>query len=561
MNRRLLPREDSVPLLQKYSGPSWRLRVRSCWRSNKVILLILVWQFSTGLTYNLFLQPSAYLHLSDIRTSAMLASGIALIFLVLSPLAGFLADVKFGRFKVLMCSSYLMVVSTSLALLAGGLIAFTVHSFNYYFYIVFALALFSILAYTCGRVFFLANVLQFGTDQLCDAPTRYSVLFLIAYYWCDKLSSVLTLSINIQGYVVPISNVIKLNKLEVILYVAMLIASTLVSTIILLILYKKKHWFMTESIRDNPYRLVYNVVTFALQHKKPIRRSAFTYCENERPSRLDFAKQRYGGPFTTEQVENVKVLFNMLKVLLSLSPAFFLDLSATSTVIHHHSLASHNASSIFITFFLNNGVLSPLLSVFCIPLYLLTVKPLLSKHLPNMFKRMGISIALFEVLFTCYFIWDIFGNGGVESKAYSYFACSENSSHSLLRRSIVPLHHTTLFTLGNILSSFAHVILYIAIWEFICCQSPQCMKGLLFGLFYAMKAFCQFLAATVTIFFLFSWKLQFIDCQSGYHLLNLIIGLITFVIFTSVAYRYKYRKRDDICNVYKYAEDYYSNIK
>ena len=459
-----------------------------------------------------------------------------------------------------------MVVSTSLALLAGGLLALTVHTFNYYFYILSVLVLFSILAYICGRVFFLANVLQFGTDQLCDAPTHYSVLFLIAYYWCDNLSSVLTLSINIPGHDVtisPIHNVIKLNKLQVILYAAMLVGSSIVSAIILLILLKKKHWFMTENIRDNPYRLVYNVVKFALQHKNPIRRSAFTYCENERPSRLDFAKQRYGGPFTTEKVENVKVLFNMFKVLLSLSPVFFLDLSATSTVVHHisRSLASYNASSVFIIFFLNNGVLSPLLSVFYIPLYVLIVKSLLSKHLPNMFKRMGLSIALFEVLFTCYFIWDILGKGGVESKAYSYFVCSENSSHSLLRRSIVPLHHTTLFTLGNILSSLAHAILYIAIWEFICCQSPQYMKGLLFGLFNAMKAFCQFLAATVKIFFLFTWKLQFTDCQSGYHLLNLIIGLITLVIFTSVAYKYKYRKRDDICNVYKYAEDYYSNIK
>ena len=152
--------------------------MRCCWRSNIVILLILVWQFSTGLTYNLFLQPPAYLQLLDIRTSTALACVIALIFLVLSPLAGFLA-VKFGRFRVLMCSSYIMVVSTSLALLVGGLIVFTVHTFNYYFYIVSALALFSILAYICGRVFFLANILQFGTDQLCDAPTRYSVLFLI----------------------------------------------------------------------------------------------------------------------------------------------------------------------------------------------------------------------------------------------------------------------------------------------------------------------------------------------------------------------------------------------
>ena len=260
----------------------------------------------------------------------------------------------------------------------------------------------------------------------------------------------------------------------------------------------------------------------------------------------------------------MKVLFNMLKVLISLSPVFFLDFSATSSVIHHISngLANHNASSLFITVFLNNGVLSPLLAVFCIPLYLLSVKPLLSKHLPNMFKRMGLSIAIFEVLFTCYFLWDIFGNGGVESKAYSYFACTINSSHSFLNRRIVPLHHTAWFTLGNILLSLAHAILYIAIWEFICCQSPQYMKGLLFGVFYAMKAFCQFVAATVKIFFLFTWRLEYTDCQSGYHLLNLIIGLINaFVIFTLVAYRYKYRKRDDICNVYKYAEDYYSNIK
>ena len=178
--------------------------MRCCWRSNKVILLILVWQFSTGLTCNLFLQPPAYLQLLDIGTGAILACVVALIFLVLSPLAGFLADVKFGRFKVLTCSRYFMVVSTSLALLAGGLFALTVITFNYYFYILYVLVLFSILAYICGRVFFLANVLQFGTDQLCDAPTCYSFLFLIAYYWCDNLSSVLALSINIPGHEITI---------------------------------------------------------------------------------------------------------------------------------------------------------------------------------------------------------------------------------------------------------------------------------------------------------------------------------------------------------------------
>ena len=74
---------------------------------------------------------------------------------------------------------------------------------------------------------------------------------------------------------------------------------------------------------------------FAIQHKNLVRRSAFTYCENRCPSRMDFGKQSYGGPFTTEEVEDFKVLFNILKVLLSLSPTFFLDLCATRIISDH----------------------------------------------------------------------------------------------------------------------------------------------------------------------------------------------------------------------------------
>ena len=55
------------------------------------------------------------------------------------------------------------------------------------------------------------------------------------------------------------------------------------------------------------YSLVYRVVYFSLKHKSPIRHSVFTYCEDELPSSLDLGKEQYGGPFTTEQVENGKV--------------------------------------------------------------------------------------------------------------------------------------------------------------------------------------------------------------------------------------------------------------
>ena len=46
------------------------------------------------------------------------------------------------------------------------------------------------------------------------------------------------------------------------------------------------------------------------------------------PSRLDLGKKKYGGPFTVEQVENVKVFFNILKVLVSLGPLFAIERSS-----------------------------------------------------------------------------------------------------------------------------------------------------------------------------------------------------------------------------------------
>ena len=48
------------------------------------------------------------------------------------------------------------------------------------------------------------------------------------------------------------------------------------------------------------------------------RRSAFTYWEIDAPSRIDFGKQKYGGPFTNEQVEDVKAMFRLILLIVSL---------------------------------------------------------------------------------------------------------------------------------------------------------------------------------------------------------------------------------------------------
>ena len=46
-------------------------------------------------------------------------------------------------------------------------------------------------------------------------------------------------------------------------------------------------------------------------------KSAFTYCEDDLPSRTDFGKTKYGGPFTTEQMEDVKTFLRLLPFILA----------------------------------------------------------------------------------------------------------------------------------------------------------------------------------------------------------------------------------------------------
>ena len=68
----------------------------------------------------------------------------------------------------------------------------------------------------------------------------------------------------------------------------------------------------------NIFKQVWKVPSFSWRHKYPLNRSAFTYCENNVPSRLDLGKEQYGGPFTTEQVEDVRTFFLLLLLLMPL---------------------------------------------------------------------------------------------------------------------------------------------------------------------------------------------------------------------------------------------------
>ena len=84
-----------------------------------------------------------------------------------------------------------------------------------------------------------------------------------------------------------------------------------------LLVYYKKH-FNIDRTGEHPLKLIYQVLKYAWKHKCPENRSAFTYWEEDIPPRIDLGKSKYGGPFTTEEVEDTKTFLSILLLLLSL---------------------------------------------------------------------------------------------------------------------------------------------------------------------------------------------------------------------------------------------------
>ena len=117
------------------------------------------------------------------------------------------------------------------------------------------------------------------------------------------------------------------------------------------------------------------------------------------------------------------------------------------------------------------------------------------------------------------------------------------------------------FLLQYGLNAVSYLLLYIASYEFVCAQSPQSMKGLLIGTFFAIKGIFQLLGVVLYLAVGIKCNLRhhFPVCGFIYYLINVMVALIGIITFALVARRYQYRKRDEPNNIYRYAEEYYAN--
>ena len=271
-----------------------------CCVSSRSSILVLVWD---ALMYNYiiyvrYFEATIYSNVQQSQTpnntsNIVFDIGYCMLFFMFS-LLGLIADVWTGRYKIIVTGIFFSFFAWILS--GVGFITAAYWLNNPLFFVLYAIAyLCAVVGYTAFR----ANIVQFNVDQLVGASANELSAII---YWH---------SIN-----VPVAfTIFQLERcsfnfidIRILSYV---VTGVTVSVVVITHSFFG-NWLETTPLIVNPIKLIAKVLNYARKNKYPRNRSAFTYWEDDYPSRLDLGKEKYGGPFTEEEVENVKTVLRMI---------------------------------------------------------------------------------------------------------------------------------------------------------------------------------------------------------------------------------------------------------
>ena len=398
-----------------------------------------------------------------------------------------------------------------------------------------------------GYGMFQSNIIQFGIDQLTDASSDEIVSFINWYVW-----SLVSSAVPIKFVSVCSSSQYK--------FIAPLMLCVALSTIASS-LFLCNTVLIKGPVTQNPFKLIYRVLTYAIKHKYARQRSAFTYCDDELPSRLDFGKSKYGGPFTTEQVEDVKTFFRALGLLLIVS---FICAMRVENYFQMHIFIFQLPNTypiktrFYMSIFNNMFFIAPTL---LIPINEIFIHPLFQRCLPCMSSHRKVVIGLI-LLIIRYMVLVIF----VTLSRQHYLIIDKFTNNTLLcvfDNDSTTTYDYRFYAIPGFISSASCIMILVGGIEFLCAQIPYSMKGVIVGLFYGLLVvFTLFGQGTIFIFEATSssWSADTLfGCEFWYLQTKLILILISSLSLFLWSIIYKKRKREDVLpNEHIFAERYYS---
>lgn len=401
---------------------------------------------------------------------------------------------------------------------------------------------------------FQASVIQFGIDQLVDASTGEITSFLRWYSWVWFLS----------GAIQVLSQSCLCFQYESIGYLLPSIFMTLAVVSDCLF----NHWLVKEPSSDNPLVLVYKVLWYAAKHKYPHQRSAFTYFDDKPYSRIDLGKGKYGGPFTTEQVEDVKTFFRILSILVvgTFFISMFLSIYPVYEKVYDHLYDEHRASLTSEHLSLRNcfertavHYAGHCFLVIFLPLFEFFLYPFFNQCFKFIILRKA-SVAMTVItsgLVVCTTIEFVANYANHQSTNQTSCPLNETEVSGI----ILPVNYKWM-ALPFSMNSLGQFLLLTSLGEFLCAQSPYSMKGFLFGSTYGFSGFFAivgYLLLKLLKLISKKWLSNHYGCLSWYLLIALAFLLTVLFSFFFVFKCYKKRLRDDnVHNEQIFAINYYS---
>ena len=311
-----------------------------------------------------------------------------------APAAGWMADAKFGNYRVFKSGVTFLFLFSALYCLSLVLEALFWKSNKIFLWIRFGLSssLVPVGGCTC-----IVTALPLGLDQMPDASAS-NITCLIAWF---------AFSLYTGSWLADANSFLKDNCLDETLKLKYFTISTFFSTfcisIILFTNFFSPKWLIIEPKLPGSLKTIYQVLKFAAKHKAPVYRSAFTYWEENIPSRMDLGKSKYGGPFTTEQVEDVKTVLRLLAISLPLCFLFFTLKLPISTPMYTKAFPDFNLCLTNVIFFFSYN--RYWCAILAIPAYEYAVYPFIRNRLPTILKRIGtVSLLMTLISFICFVI-------------------------------------------------------------------------------------------------------------------------------------------------------------
>ena len=436
--------------------------------------------------------------------------------LVLLPVTGWVAESWLGRYRAIVVGLILCLVT-----ILTAQVAFVMLQFDWTPIPALMLIILVMLIGTFGFGSFYTIMLPFALDQMIGASAEQ--LSTAVHWYCWGFDVPLLLIHILQC--APIPN--QLQYLNILPVIFLTLATLCFSAVLIMdCLYHK--WLDTNNKTGNPIKLIFQVLNYARKNKCPRLRSALTYIDEEHPSRLDFGKHKFGGPFTEEEVEDVRTIFRLIPVLLSsFGVAFFCELNLIQVLVTNTHV---DCISQF-------GNFNDLCFVI-IPVYRFIVYPLARKHIPSLLKMIGAGLILCLVSTVLH----------TAVTATVHFAdLSQNST----------ITEVTLYSTiaAKLLNGIGTVLTMIFGVELVMAQTPNRMRGIMMGLIIIIIAWSTLGSKMLSRTF---YLLKVSPRKMFYFYLVLSpLAILMMIIFVIIAKRYKLRERERHVNIQAIAEEHY----